>query len=342
MMQWLRGGGLELDVIGRTRTWFILSGVLMLVAIGSLGIRGLNLGLEFEGGTKFEVQAADEASISDVEDALTEIGVTDPVVQQTGEGGFIVQTAHLETEPRREAAEAIAEVVGTEVSEVSVQDVGPKWGAQITNAAVRALLIFLVVAAVFISLRLEPKMAGVALVALFHDIFATAGIYSLTGFTVTPETVIAFLTILGYSLYDSVVIFDRVKEGADRLSAAGSTTYSRMTNDSVNRVLVRSLNTSVSSLLPVGSLLFVGSYLLGAGTLRELALALFIGLAAGTYSSVFVAAPLLAVWKEREARWSALRTRIAARGGETGTPQGAGAAASGGSGGGSRRRRRRR
>lgn len=342
MMQQLRGGGLGIDIIGRTRTWFVLSGVLMLVAIGSLGIRGLNLGLEFEGGTKFEVQAEQEASVSDVEEALTGIGVSEPVVQRTGEGGFIVQTAHLETEPRQEAAEAVAEAVGAGVDDVSVQDVGPKWGAQITNAAVRALLIFLVVAAAFISLRLEPKMAGVAIVALLHDILATAGIYSLTGFTVTPETVIAFLTILGYSLYDSVVIFDRVKEGSDRLSAAGSTTYSRMTNDSVNQVLVRSLNTSVSSLLPVGSLLFVGSFLLGAGTLRELALALFIGLGAGTYSSVFVAAPLLAVWKEREDRWSALRTRVAARGGETGTPQEAAGAASGGSRGGSRRRKRRR
>ncbi len=339
MMRRLRRGGLGFDIIGRTRTWFVVSGVLMLVALGSLGFRGLNLGLEFEGGTKFEVQAEQETSISDVRDALTEIGVTEPVVQEAGEGGFIVQTAHLETEPRREAAEAVAEAVGVDVSDVSVQDVGPKWGAQITGAAVRALLIFLVVAAAFISLRLEPKMAGVALVTLFHDILITGGIYSLTGFTVTPETVIAFLTILGYSLYDTVVIFDRVKEGADRLSAAGSTTYSQMTNESVNQVLVRSVNTSITSLLPVGSLLFVGSYLLGAGTLRELALALFIGLAAGTYSSVFVAAPLIAAWKEREGRWATLRARVVARGGETGTPQEAAAASSGG---GRRRRKRRR
>lgn len=340
MMRRLRGGGLGVDVIGRSRTWLLVSGTLMLVALASLGVRGLNLGLEFEGGTKFEVQAERDATVSDVQDALAEIGVTQPVVQRTGEDGFIVQTAHLTAEEREEAGEAIAEVVGAEVPEVSVQDVGPKWGAQITGAAVRALLIFLVVAAVFISLRLEPKMAGVALVTLFHDILATGGIYSLTGFTVTPETVIAFLTILGYSLYDTVVIFDRVKEQADRLSAAGSRTYSQMTNEAVNQVLVRSLNTSITSLLPVGSLLFVGSFLLGASTLRELALALFIGLAAGTYSSIFVAAPLLAAWKEREDRWAALRARVAARGGEPGgTPQETAAASSRG---GRRRKGRRR
>jgi preprotein translocase subunit SecF len=156
-------------------------------------------------------------------------------------------------------------------------------------------------------------MAGAALVALFHDMLGTAGIYSLTGFEVTPATVIALLTILGYSLYDTVVIFDRVKDRTAGLSAAGRVTYSQAANDSLNQVLVRSVNTSVVSLLPVGSLLFVGSYLLGAQTLRELSLALFVGIGVGTYSSIFVATPILALWKEREQRWATLRARIGAR-----------------------------
>jgi preprotein translocase subunit SecF len=154
------------------------------------------------------------------------------------------------------------------------------------------------------------------MLAMIHDIVITAGVYSLSGFEVTPSTVIALLTILGYSLYDGVVIFDRVKERTAQLSAAGRITYSQAVNEALNQVLLRSLNTTVVSLLPVGSLLFVGSFLLGAQTLRELALALFIGLAAGAYSSVFIATPALALWKERESRWSTLRARLAARTGE--------------------------
>lgn len=335
MMRRLRGGGFRFDIVGRTRTWFVVSGVLLLLGLGSLVVQQLNLGLEFVGGTKFEVQAERATDVKTVRNALSEMGLDEAVVQETEGEGFIVRTAHLEVERRERAAEEIAAVTGAEVLDVSVQDVGPQWGQQITSKAVRALIIFLLVAAAFISLRLEPKMAGAAMVAVVHDILATAGIYSLTGFTVTPATIIAFLTILGYSLYDTVVIFDRVKEQGDRLSAAGSLTYSDMVNDAVNRVLVRSLNTSITSLLPVGSLLFVGSFLLGAETLRELALALFIGLAAGTYSSIFVASPVLALWKEREERWAALRARVAARSGEGGGEPVA-------TGGGRKRKRRRR
>jgi preprotein translocase subunit SecF len=170
-----------------------------------------------------------------------------------------------------------------------------------------------VVVVLYMSLRLEPKMAGAAFLALIHDLVITAGIYSLTGFVVTPATVIALLTVLGYSLYDTVVIFDRVKERTQALSASGQLTYTEAANQSVNQVLMRSLNTSITGLLPVGSLLFVGSFLLGAQTLRELALALFIGLTTGTYSSIFLATPAVALWKEREERWVKLRARVSAR-----------------------------
>jgi preprotein translocase subunit SecF len=159
-------------------------------------------------------------------------------------------------------------------------------------------------------------MAGAGMIALIHDMVITAGVYSLSGFEVTPSTVIALLTILGYSLYDTVVIFDRVKTRTAQLSASGRVTYSQAANEALNQVLLRSLNTSIVSLLPVGSLLFVGSLLLGAATLRELALALFIGIAAGTYSSIFIATPVLAIWKEREPKWTTLRARLAARSGE--------------------------
>jgi preprotein translocase subunit SecF len=237
-------------------------------------------------------------------------------VQKIGSRGFLVETGHLVPTAQDKVATAISERAGVNRNDVEIQDVGPKWGKQITNKAVRALIIFMVVVVLYMSLRLEPKMAGAAFIALVHDIIVTAGIYSLSGFVVTPATVVALLTVLGYSLYDTVVIFDRVKERSGSLSAAGAITYSDAANQSINQVLMRSLNTSITGLLPVGSLLFVGSFLLGAQTLRELALALFIGLTAGTYSSIFIASPVVALWKEREQRWATLRARVAARRGD--------------------------
>jgi preprotein translocase subunit SecF len=304
MMRRLRRGGFTFDIVWHWKKWFVVSGVLLAVSLGSLLFRGLNLGMEFTGGTAFELQAASaDVDTTGIRTVLNEQGIVEATVQRVGDRGFLVQTAHLGAEVQREVSRGLAEEAGIEPLEVSIVDVGPRWGQQITNMAIRALLIFLVVAVIYISIRLEPKMAGAAMVALIHDLLLTAGIYSLTGFQVTPATMIAFLTILGYSLYDTVVIFDRVKERTSTLSASGSITYSGAANGALNSVLVRSLNTSITSVIPTGSLLFVGSFLLGAQTLRELALALFIGMAAGTYSSLFVATPVLALWKEREERW---------------------------------------
>jgi preprotein translocase subunit SecF len=321
MMRRLRGGGFHFSFIAHTRRWLVVSAVLMAVSIGSLAIRQFNLGLDFKGGTAMEVEAHNNATVGQIKDALRAIDVADPVVQKLGGRGFRVQTAHLGPELQQHAAEQVAKVTGVTAEDVNVTDVGPKWGKQISSKAIRALIVFLVIVAIYISIRFEPKMAGAAMVALFHDLIATAGIYSLTGLVVTPSTLIAILTILGYSLYDTVIIFDRVKERTAGLSAAGRLTYSDVANASLNQVLVRSLNTSLVSLLTVGSLLFVGSLLLGAETLEELALALFIGIAVGTYSSIFVATPILALWKEREPRWATLRARIAARSGEAGGPR---------------------
>jgi preprotein translocase subunit SecF len=322
MMRRLRGGDFHFNIVGRWRFWFAVSGIFVLLSLGSLFVRKVNAGLEFRGGSAFTVQASSSrVTVSQIRAAVQKAGITEPTVQKVGQRGFQVETQHLVPTQQDRVATAIAERAGVKRNDVDVVDVGPKWGKQITNKAVRALVIFMVVVILYMSLRLEPKMAGAASLALVHDLVITAGIYSLTGFVVTPATIIALLTILGYSLYDTVVIFDRVKEKTSALSAAGNITYTEAANNSVNQVLMRSLNTSITGLLPVGSLLFVGSFLLGAQTLRELALALFIGLTTGTYSSIFLATPALAIWKEREERWTKMRQRVAARrGGDPSAP----------------------
>lgn len=315
MMRRMRGGA-HFNIIGHGRRWLLLSGSFVVVSFISLGVNGINPGLEFSGGSSFQAEAERDVSVERIRDELDGIGLENATVQEIGTNGFLVQTEHLEPREQQEAARTIAETIGSDVEEINITTVGPKWGAQITSKAIRALVIFLIFTVIYLSIRLEPKMAGATMVALLHDLIVTSGVYSLSGFEVTPSTVIALLTVLGYSLYDTVVIFDRIKERASVLSAAGRVTYSEAANEALNQVLLRSFNTSIISLIPVGSLLFVGSLLLGAQTLRELALALFVGLAAGTYSSVFIATPIVAMWKEREERWSSLRTRIAARSGD--------------------------
>lgn len=317
MMRRMRGGA-HFNIVGHAKRWFALSGLLIVISLVALFVRGVNPGLEFSGGTKLQAEAERDVTVEQVRDAIDGAGLVSATVQGIGDRGYIVQGEHLDADQRTEARRTLADVLGTDPENVDVTTIGPKWGAQITNKAIRALIIFLIFAVIYLSFRLEWKMAIAGMVAVVHDLVVTAGVYSLSGFEVTPSTVIALLTILGYSLYDTVVIFDRVKERTVNLSAAGSLTFSSAANDALNQVLLRSFNTSMVALIPVGSLLFVGSLLLGAQTLRELALALFVGLAIGTYSSVFVATPIVARWKEREDRWRSLRERIAARGGETG------------------------
>ena len=201
-------------------------------------------------------------------------------------------------------------MAGVERNGVSTETIGSKWGSTVSRKALIALLAFLVAVTIYVSLRMEFKMAVAALAALLHDLIITAGIFALSRFEVTPATVIALLTILGYSLYDTVVVFDKVRENTANLSAMSRTTYSQATNLAVNQTMMRSLNTSLASLLPILGLLLVGNYLLGAETLKDLALALFVGVAAGAYSSIFIAPPLVAMWKEKEPRYAQLRTRV--------------------------------
>lgn len=320
LMRDLYRGETEFDFIGRRRTFFVISGVIIAISLLSLLVRGLDGSVDFTGGTIVEAENQAGVDVAGVRTALGAVGEEGARVQLrvdtlTGTESIIVQTAALDAAHQDRLIEAVAEVAGVSPDETNVDAVGPSFGAEITRRMIRALVIFLVVVAAFISWRFEWKMAAAALAALFHDLALTAGIYSLVGFEVTPATVIGVLTILGYSLYDTVVVFDKITENVHELGSRH--TFTEIGNLSMNQVLMRSINTSATSLLPIGSLLFVGSYLLGAATLREFALALFIGVAAGTYSSIFVATPLLAEWKEREPGWQRMQRRTARRGGET-------------------------
>ena len=294
------------------------SAVLVLVSVGALVFRGLNLGIEFEGGTAWELTAPG-VSVADTRDALGGTGAESGKIQTLGSDAIRVR-ADLDTQEEVAAVTAtLAELASVDVTDVSVTTVGPSWGDQITSKARNALFWFFVIVAGYIAVRLEWKMAVGALVAVAHDILISVGVYAIFQFEVTPATVIAFLTIMGYSLYDTIVVYDKVRDVGGRLTVTGRYTYSEMMNQSLNQVLMRSINTSITSVLPVLSMLLIGSVFLGALTLQEFAIALLIGILVGTYSSIFVAASVVAYMKEREAENRAVADKIRAREGETGT-----------------------
>ncbi|OFW66891.1 MAG: protein-export membrane protein SecF [Actinobacteria bacterium RBG_16_68_21] len=308
-------GSTTFDFFGARRRWFAASALIIVVSLGALAIRHLNLGVDFEGGTLVEMENPQGASVAMVRDAIETLGIVGAKVQATGGGaGLRVQTSQLAPANEDALVETVAALAGVDPGEASRQSVGPTFGSAVAASALRALIIFLIVVALFITWRMEWKMAATALLALGHDLIFTAGIYALVGFEVTPATVIAILTILGYSLYDTVVVYDKVQENVKE--RGDRHTFAAIVNMSMNQVFMRSVNTSLTSLLPIGSLLFVGSFLLGATTLREFALALFIGVATGTYSSIFLAAPILGVWKEGEEHWIRVRRRLERRGGD--------------------------
>lgn len=298
------------DIIGRRRIWFLLSGAVVAISAFALFIPGPNLGIDFTGGAILELDNRAGATADEVRDEMARLGREGAVVQLVADEQdktITVRTESLGSE-RPEILEGLAALAGVEPSNISVQDIGPKWGRQISAKAIQALVIFLVVVVLYISFRFEWKMAIAAIVALFHDLVITFGVYALTGREVTPEAVIAILTILGYSLYDTVVIFDKVKENTESLSLVSRETYAGTVNLSLNQVLMRSVNTSLVVLFPVGALM-----LFGGETLQNFAFALFVGIVVGTYSSIFVASPLLAVLKEREPRLAQIRSRAERR-----------------------------
>ena len=307
----LNRGETTVDFVGNRKRWFAISAALLLIAIASFAVRGLNLGLEFEGGLGLQSPNPAGSDVAEVRDALEEVGVDDATIQMLDDGQAVrITTKELDDEILSAAVDAVAEVTGADRTEISIEAVGPTFGALVARRALTALAVFIGVVVLFISWRLEFKMALAGIAALIHDLLITLGVYALTGFPVTPATVVAILMVLGYSLYDTVVVFDKVEE---LVEIEEQKTFSEIVNQAMNAVLARSLATSLTSLLPVGSILFVGSFILGAPTLREFALALFVGIAAGTYSSIFVASPILAVWKEKEEFWIDRREKVARR-----------------------------
>ncbi len=293
----------------------VISAILVAVSIGSLAIRGLNLGIEFRGGLSWEVKAPG-TSVPAVRDTLAQVGLEQAKIQIVGTDTVRVQASAESEDLVNQVRDLLAEMAGVSSSDVNVSNVGPSWGGEITESAVRALVVFLLAVMAWLTIRLEWKMAIGAIVAMLHDILISVGVYSVFQLEVTPPTVIAFLTILGFSIYDTVVVFDQVQENQSRVGLASRMTYTEMTSLSMNEVLLRSINTSATALLPVLSLLIVGSMILGAVTLQEFSIALLVGLLSGVYSSIFVATPVVVWIKEREPRNRQLRARLeSSRGG---------------------------
>jgi len=317
-------GETSFDFIGNRKWWFGISAVVIVIGIISLSTRGLNEGIDFKGGQSWLV-SSQTLTVSEATTVVKAAGVANPtVVQLTNQlnGQKQIQvTAELTNVPSDQqqatllkVQKDLADAANVQVNTVSVNQVGSTWGSNVTRKAIQALIIFFIVVAAYISLRFEFKMAVAAIVAVFHDILVVVGIYSIFAFLVTPDTVVAVLTVLGYSLYDTVVVFDRIRDNSQGLGASGRLTYSEMVNLSMNQTLARSINTSLVAIIPVLSVLVIGSLFLGATTLQSFGLALVIGLTSGAYSSIFIASPLLALMKEREPRYITIRQRLEARG----------------------------
>ena len=356
-------GETRFDFVGKRRIWFSISAIIIVLGIVSIIVRGgLNLGIEFKGGTEWTI-AAPGITQAQAVDALKGTGVVDPTVQLLGSGNR--QTLNVQADLNKlsqanqaqvsqNVQDAMLRVTGhhpgsashettttttaaattttaksgattgststtttsttVPADKVSVTTVGPTWGSSITNDAIKALIIFFIVVGIYISIRFEPKMALAAFIAMIHDVAVAVGIYSIFNFQVTPDTVVAILTILGYSLYDTVVVFDRVRDNTRGIGTSGRLTYPQLINLSMNQTLARSINTSAVAILPVLAVLLIGAQLLGATTLQSYGLALFVGLLSGAYSSIFIASPVLCMMKEREPRWVDIANRLAKRG----------------------------
>jgi preprotein translocase subunit SecF len=309
-------GEVSINFVGRQRLWYAISGLILLISIVAVLIRGLAFSVDFKGGAVFTFSAPSQ-SLSQVQDAVEAGGISGAIVQQVKAGdktNWQVQTKSL-TDPQTVKLEQdISSRLGVNGDNITTKTVGPLWGSQISTKAFEALIAFLIVIVIYLSIAFEWKMAIAAFVALIHDLVIAVGIYGLAGFQVSPATVIGLLTILGYSLYDTVVVFDKVRENTAGLLGGARTTYSYAANLALNQTLVRSINTSIIALLPVGAILVVSTALLGGNNeLEELALVLFVGMLSGTYSSIFIATPVLADLKEREPQYRALSKRVAVR-----------------------------
>lgn len=304
-------GETSFDFVGKRKIGFAISIVLILLTLGSLFTRGLNLGIDFEGGVAWQVPSSATMDVDAARSVLEDNGVaTENAKVQTLTSGTTtsirIQVGDQTSEVRAKVQSDLATMAEVDVNDVSVNSVSSSWGRAITEKAIRALIAFMVLVGIYIAWRFEWRMAIAAILAMLHDVLISVGIYSIIGFEVTPATVVAFLTILGFSLYDTIVVFDKVKDNIEKFGPS-RTSMADITNVSMNQVLMRSLNTSLAAVLPVLSLLVLGSGVLGAIALREFAIALLVGLITGSYSSIYIASPLLSIFKQRESRYKNLK-----------------------------------
>ncbi|SDC22622.1 protein translocase subunit secF [Sanguibacter gelidistatuariae] len=315
--QWgndLHTGRKSYNIVGQRRKFYLVSIVLSVVFIVLLFKPGFNLGIEFRGGSEFTVSGVTTQSQQLAEEAVASVAPDEvPRVSSVGSNAVRVQTAQLTADQVTAVRDALMKSFDVGEDKVTSSFVGPSWGKDVSQKAITGLVVFLILVGLVMTAYFRAwRMAVAALIALFHDLIITAGVYALIGWEVTPATVIGFLTILGYSIYDTVVVFDKVRENTDGVLAQTRSTYAERANLAVNQTLVRSINTSVVALLPVASILFIGAFILGAGTLRDISLALFVGMAVGTYSSIFLATPLEVTLRYREPAIKAHATKVLA------------------------------
>jgi preprotein translocase subunit SecF len=309
----LHRGEVSYDFVGKRKIWYSFSILVTVVAIIGLAVNGLKESIDFSGGAVFNTPKS-SMSVADAQHKIAgDTGGRTATVQKLGSGSLRVKISDLTTDESKKVQQEIAKDLGFAPSRIDAEIVGPSWGKEITRKAVEGLIIFLVLVVAYLAIAFEWRMALAALIALLHDLTITTGVYAIVGFEVSPGTVIGLLTILGYSLYDTVVVFDGLKEASKDITKKNRFTYSEVANRSLNSTLVRSINTTVVALLPVAALLFIGGGILGAGMLNDIALALFVGLTAGAYSSIFIATPIVAEFKEREPQMKALRKRVLAK-----------------------------
>jgi preprotein translocase subunit SecF len=299
-------GKRSLDIVGRRKVFYLIGIAVVIASILVPIVKGgFNFGIEFRGGSEFRIEGVASTSQQIAVEAVQSVEPgSQPLVTTVGLDAVRIQTEQLDDIASEEVRIALATAYGVESGAVTSSFIGANWGADVTEKAFIALIVFLVVVSLLMALYFRTlKMSVAALVALFHDVVITLGIYALVGFEITPAAVIGFLTILGYSLYDTVVVFDKVRENTIDVEFSETTTFASQVNLAINQTLVRSVNTSVVAVLPVAAILFVGATSIGAGTLRDISLALFIGIIAGTYSSVFLAGPLYVDLRSREGRF---------------------------------------
>lgn len=311
-------GKRSFNIVGRRNLWYGIAGLLIVVSVVGIFVKGLNFGIEFRGGTELRVPGVSsmenyetraEETLREQAPSTAEVSVT-----QIGDNTVRIQTGELTSGESNGAIEALAEEFAVDAENVTSSFVGPSWGDTVTTKAVQALIAFLALITIVLALYFRTwKMAVAALVALLHDVLFTVGIYGLLGIEISPASMIGFLTILGYSIYDTIVVFDKVRENTEYALDSKRTTYARAANLAVNQTLVRSINTSVVALLPVAAILFFGIAFIGPGTLLDLSVALFVGMAVGTYSSIFIATPLLVHLRQGEPEIKALEKKVAKR-----------------------------